>query len=287
MMLIVGTVPDKDVTMTIGEVVAEGDYLLIGGKRIQRTQGTGAMISSALAVTEYMKLPPPHALLGGDIGEGKGTREIYQYLTQHLEELAPKVIALHYCLPIMALVRRLCEAVKRLPEPPFMIADAGAMYAAKAAGLAPEFDIFTPDASEMAFLADPHASHPAYVGEHLFRSDSAQVPQLVEDAYKNRNAAKLLVIKGATDYIAEDGKILATITEPNVPELEPIGGTGDTITGLVTALVYAGYKPGEAGIIAAKVNRMAGQIAGVTPATKISEFIGHFAETLKIVAPSI
>ncbi|MFC2070994.1 NAD(P)H-hydrate dehydratase [Chloroflexota bacterium] len=286
-MLIVGTVPDKDLSMTVGEVATEGDYLLIGGKHIQCTQGTGAMISAALAVTDYMALPPPQALLGGDIGEGKGTREIYQYLTQHMEELAPDVIALHYCLPIMTLVRRLCDTIKQLPQRPFMIADAGAMYAAKAAGLAQEFDIFTPDASEMAFLADPHASHPAYVGEHLFRSDSARVPQLVESAYNNGNAAKLLVIKGATDYIAEDGKILATISDPDIPELEPIGGTGDTITGLVTALVYAGYKPSEAGITAAKVNRLAGQVAMVTPAMKISEFIGHFDETLKMVAPAV
>jgi NAD(P)H-hydrate repair Nnr-like enzyme with NAD(P)H-hydrate dehydratase domain len=155
------------------------------------------------------------------------------------------------------------------------------MYAAKAAGLAPKFSIFTPDATEMAFLADPDATHPAYINRHLFNSDITQTPKLVVDTYRNNSAAKLLLVKGATDYIIRDGEIVATINEPNVPELEAIGGTGDTITGLVSAFTYAGLEPHEAAIIAAKANRMAGRFAQSTPATRVRQIIAQFPMVFK------
>ncbi|GAJ01356.1 unnamed protein product, partial [marine sediment metagenome] len=168
MMLIVGTIPDRDFPLIFGQVGREGDYLMADGHRFSRVQGTGAMMSAALATTSYLKLEPPHVLLAGDIGDGKGTRQIYQYLIGRVKELSPSVLALHYCLPIMALVRKLCQAIEECDRRPFMIADAGAMYAAKGAGLAPEFDILTPDPSELAFMADPEATHPAYMAKYLF-----------------------------------------------------------------------------------------------------------------------
>ncbi|NIQ11116.1 MAG: sugar kinase, partial [Gammaproteobacteria bacterium] len=97
----------------------------------------------------------------------------------------------------------------------------------KAAGRATEFEIFTPDATEMAFLADLDATHPAYIARHLFDTDITQTPKLVTTAYQHQNAAKLLLVKGAIDYVVRDGEILITIAEPDVPELEAIGGTGD------------------------------------------------------------
>jgi NAD(P)H-hydrate repair Nnr-like enzyme with NAD(P)H-hydrate dehydratase domain len=176
----------------------------------------------------------------------------------------------------MTLMRRLCESVSRCPDRVSMIADAGSMYAAKAAGLAPSFDVFTPDASEMAFLADSDATHPAYVARHLFDADIDQTPDLVAAAHKHRNAARLLLVKGSTDYVVEDGGIVATIDEPDVPALEAVGGTGDTITGLVSAFVYAGLELHEAAVIAARSNRMAGKFAQATPATSISQIVGQF-----------
>jgi len=162
-----------------------------------------------------------------------------------------------------------------------MIADAGSMYAAKAAGLATEFDIFTPDATEMAFLADPNATHPAYISRHLFDTDITQTPKLVEDAYQNNSAAKLLLVKGSTDYMVHEGDILDTISEPNVPALEAIGGTGDTVTGLVAAFSYAGLELHKAAIIAAKANRMAGKLAKATPATGVGHIISQFPAVFK------
>ncbi len=280
-LLLTGTLPYPDFPVTCGEVGFEGDFLSAAGRRFSRTQGTGAMITAVLQVTSYLKLPPPTVLVAGDTGDGKGTREMYGYLIEHLRELAPDFLTLHYCLPIMGLVRRVCQAVDSVNKNAFLIADAGGMYAAKAAKLAPRFDIFTPDPSEMAFLADPAATHPAYVSKHLFAQDAGKVPAQIEAAYKNKDAARLLIVKGATDYIASEGKVLYTLKEPDVPALEPIGGTGDTITGLVSGLVYAGYKPLDAAVIAAKTNRVAGQYVNPTPATLVKEIADAFPAVLE------
>jgi len=281
MMLIAGAVPVKDMPLAIGQVTAEGDWLVVDGKRIPCTQGTGAMVSAALTTTDYLGLDAPYALLVGDIGEGRGSRQLYQYLIDHIAELAPAVLALHYWLPDMAQTRKLCSAIGKCEKRPTMIADAASMYSAKAAGLAEAFDIFTPDATEIAFLADPEATHPAYIARHLFETDVSHAADLARTAYKNHGAARLLLVKGATDYVIRDGEILATITEPDVPMLEPIGGTGDTITGLVSALTYAELELHEAAIIAARTNRMAGKYAQVTPATKVRQVIAQFPAVFK------
>jgi len=280
MMLLTGTVPVQDLPLTAGEVRFDGDVTRVGDHAIPATQGTGAMISAAVAVTSCLRLPPPWALVVGDIGRGVGSREMYQYLINGILEISPRALALHYCVPDVALMKDLCQAVDRCDRRPVMIADAGAMYAAKAAGLAPKFDIMTPDASEMAFLADPEATHPAYIARHLFDTENARIPELVSAAYSNKCAARYLLVKGATDYIACEGKIVSTITSPNVPALEPIGGTGDTITGLIAALTYYGMDPEGALVTAARTNRIAGEAAAATPATRISSIIEKFPVVL-------
>ncbi len=281
MMLLFGTLPDKNLPLIYGQVRQEGDFLFADGQRFSRTQGTGAMISAALAITTHFKLEAPHVLVAGDIGGGKGTRDIYQYLIEHVVEIAPDVLTMHYSLPIMALMKKLCETIKGCAKRPFMIADAGAMYAAKGAGLAGEFDIMTPDPSEIAFLADPQATHPAYISHHLFACDASKIPEQIASAFANKSAAKLLLVKGKTDYIAQDGNILATISEPDVPTLEPIGGTGDTITGSVSGLVYAGLEPREAAIFACRTNRVAGKLAQPTPATSVKEIVDRFPQVCR------
>ena len=280
-LLIAGTVPLKDTPLLIGEIGREGEFLLADGVRIPATQGTGAMISAAFTVTEYLKLPPPQVALAGDTGGGQGSRAVYEYLIENVARLAPAVLALHYCLPDMPMMRRLCRAVKDCPKRPVMIADAGAMYAAKEAGLSGEFDIFTPDATELAFLADPQATHPAYIQRHLFSAEAGTAPALAVRAYRDRNAARLLLIKGSTDYIVRDGDIMCRISDPDVPELEAIGGTGDTITGLVAGFSLAGLEPYQAAVMAARTNRTAGELAGVTPASRVWEIIARFPAVFK------
>ncbi len=277
MMLIAGTVPIKDMPLTFGEVSLSGDALLVGGQRIACAQGTGAMVSAALKTTQYLKLEAPHVLLAGDIGKGNGSREILNYLIENVTRLAPDVLALHYCLPDVALMRRLYATIDKCPRKPLLIADAGSMYAAKVAGLAASFDVFTPDAAELAFLAEPSASHPAYI-KFMFFNDIARMPELIKAAYAHNNAARLLLVKGAVDYIVKDGEILATVNEPDVPAMEPIGGTGDTITGMLSAFVSAGLQADEAAIITAKANRMAGKIAAVTPATRIDRIVARLPD---------
>ena len=281
MMLICGTVPIKGFPLTLGEIKTKEESLIINDLEIPCTQGTAALISAALATTEHLNITPPHALLVGDNGEGKGSRLLYDYLIKNVSELSPAVLVLHYCLPVMGLMKQLCEAVEKCPKKPIMIADASSMYVAKAAGLATKFDIFTPDSCEMAFLADPDATHPAYIGRHLFDTDITQAAELVTDAYRNKSAARLLLIKGAIDYVVKDGEILDTIVEPDLPELEAIGGTGDTITGMVSAFTYAELELHEAAIIAARANRMAGKYAQATPATRIPEIISQLPAVFK------
>ena len=275
MLLIAGTVPYADFPLVTGKIWLDGEVLVAGRHSFPRTQGTGAMIGAALAVTSYLGQNNPYVVLAGDTGQGKGSRAIYEHLIQTIDELSPDVLALHYWLPDMMLSRRLCDAIDKCRKRPLMIADAASMYSAKAAGLAAQFDIFTPDATEMAFLADPDATHPAYINKHLFDTDVSRTPELVAAAYKNNDAAKLLLVKGSTDYIVRNGEIIETVTEPNVPELEAIGGTGDTITGQVAAFTSAGLEPLEAAIISARTNRMAGKQAQATPATKVAEIIDH------------
>jgi NAD(P)H-hydrate repair Nnr-like enzyme with NAD(P)H-hydrate dehydratase domain len=281
MMLIAGTVPIKDMPLTFGAVGAEGGLLMAGGQRIPCTQGTGAMVSAALTTTVYLKLEPPQVLLAGDIGQGQGSRAIYEYLIENVAGLSPQVLALHYWLPDMAQTRRLCEAVDKCARRPVMIADAASMYAAKAAGLATAFDVFTPDAAEMAFLADPAATHPAYAQRHLIDTDISRTPELIKAAYGHKSAARLLLVKGAVDYIVDNGEIIDTVTGPDVPAMEAIGGTGDTITGLVSAFVHAGLAPRQAAVIAARANRLAGKFAQATPATRIGQIIARFPDVFK------
>jgi NAD(P)H-hydrate repair Nnr-like enzyme with NAD(P)H-hydrate dehydratase domain len=280
MMIIAGTIPDETLPLTFGQVKNDGEYLEVAAGRIPRTQGTGAMIGAALATTDYLGFEPPHVLLAGDIGQGKGSREIYEYLIENIKELAPQVLALHYWLPDMNLTRRLCAAVEKCTQKPVLIADAASMYSAKAAGLAPFFDIFTPDAAEMAFLADPAATHPAYV-RFMMYNNVERMPELISTAYENKNAARLMLVKGAVDYVVNNGEIINTISEPDVPFMEAIGGTGDTITGMVSAFVYAGLEPREAAVLAARANRMAGKMAAVTPATRVARIIELFPVVFK------
>jgi len=281
MLLIAGTVPSHDLPLINEEVEVEKDVILAGSHQLNCTQGTTAMISAALAVTRYLNLAPPRAVLAGDIGSGKGSREIYQYLINNLKDLQPSVLALHYWLPDLELMKKLYTEIEKYPKKPILIADAASMYAAKAAGIAPGFDIFTPDATEIAFLADPNASHPAYINKHLFKTDMSKAPELIEAAYRHKGAAKLLLVKGSIDYIAWENGIIATINSPDVPELECMGGTGDTITGMAAALAYAGFNADQAAIISARANRVAGELLKPNPGTRVKELIDVLPEVFK------
>jgi len=281
MLLICGTIPRENQTLIKGEAVFENDRLFIRDSEIPCTQGTAALISAACVTARHLNGENPHVVLAGDTGHGKGSRLLYDYLIQNLATMHSDILLMHYILPVMGLMKKVYAAASESKKKPVMMADASSMYAAQAAGLAPKFDIFTPDACEMAFLADTEAIHPAYISHHLFSAETAQVPELIKTAYQQKNAAKILVVKGATDHIVENGKITFTISEPDIPALEAIGGTGDTISGMVGAMIDAGFSHHDAAVAALKANRIAGEIAQATPATKIRQVISAIPEALK------
>ena len=62
--------------------------------------------------------------------------------------------------------------------------------------------------------------------------------------------------------------------------MEAIGGTGDTLTGIVSALVDSGMAIPKAAEIAARTNRLAGFYACPTPATQVMEIIRQIPRAL-------
>ena len=134
MLLIAGIVPDEDQPLVMGTVVKEGADLIIDGHQIPCTQGTAAMLGAALAVTTYLNTESPKALLIGDTGKGKGSKDLYDYLIKNINTIKPDVLALHYWMPNIYQMQDLMEAIQTCSKIPVLIADAASMYAAKAAG---------------------------------------------------------------------------------------------------------------------------------------------------------
>lgn len=280
MLIIAGILPIPDIPLLTGSVAQGPDSIVVSGYTIPCGQGTAAMVSAALAVTEYLDISPPQVVLAGDTGSGEGSQNVYQYLIDNVERFQPQVLALHYWMPNLELMHNLYEKIKNCEPQPILIADAASMYTAKAMGLAPSFALFTPDCSEMAFLADPEAFHPAYIDKHLFELDEERIPELIEMAYMHNGAARILLVKGKQDIITNGSSILAKIDSPDVPAMECIGGTGDTITGMCAALADSGIALQKAAVISARVNRIAGSLAAVNPASSISKVIKQIPAAL-------
>jgi hypothetical protein len=284
MLIIIGTVPLKEFPLTQGFCNFENGKLDINGASLPLINGTSVVIAAASIICRSMNIEKPCALIAGDIGNGDGSNKIYKHLRDNYLPSASKnvknVIGMSYIKPNILYAKDAIKPLKRLNAT--LIADAGSMYVAKAAGLAKDFDLFTPDLGEMAFLADPEAMHPAYVRNFIFDSTN-NVPLLVKQAYENGNAAQNLLVKGVVDYIAKDGKITAEVSEPCVPALEPIGGTGDSLIGTVCGLTAAGYSVEDASVLAAKVNRVMGSVSNPNPSTKVWEIITHIPKALHLL----
>ena len=166
-----------------------------------------------------------------------------------------------------------------MPKRPILIADAGFMYAAKMSGQAESYDFFTPDVGELAFLADELAPHPFYTrGFILHANDNA--PELIRRAYQNHNAARYLLVKGRSDHIAHEKRVLLTVDYPSFEAMEAIGGTGDTLTGLLSVLCGADLHMTDAAVLAARANRWSGCYADPSPATQVIELIERIPQAL-------
>ena len=284
MLVLVGTIPLETLPLTHGRAQYLGDKLAIGDYILQGqyvTLGTAAMISAASVTARALKTEDPYAVIIGDTGMGEGTVKLIKYLTDELSKIKPSVLTLHYILPTRDTFINLVDAAYKMDKRPFMIADAGALLNAKAVKLSQKFDLFTPDPGELSFLADPDAAHPAYVQHFIFDVDQTEVPKLSQEAYAHGDAPKYMIVKAPVDHVIVEGKVAGVIKEPNVPALEPIGGTGDTITGEVSALIASGMPVVEACINACKINRTAGALANPTPATTIAQFIPFIKEAVQ------
>ncbi len=280
MLVIVGTIPLKGMPLTADFCEFDHEKLTVGDVDLPLINGTSALVATAAETCNALKIEKPYAVLAGDTGTGEGSNQIYRYLRDSFNPASEKtVIAMHYIKPNVLYAKDAIKALKKRLNTT-LIADAGSMYVAKAAGLAKDFDLFTPDPGEMAFLADPEAMHPAYVRSFIFDAIN-DVPALIQQAYQKGNAAKALLVKGLTDYIVDEGKIVGEVSEPCIPALEAVGGTGDTLVGIVSALIASGYGVIEAAVLAAKANRLMGKLAKPNPATKVWEMIQYIPAALK------
>jgi hypothetical protein len=282
MLCIVGTVPDAGFPLVAGPVALQDGRLAIGDRTVAIHRGTPALVGAVLAAATVLPLPPVEAWLVGDIGRGDGSRRLYAHMETELARFPWTVVVFHYLQPDVDWHNRVLFAVEKIRPRPVLIADAGFMYAAKMSGQAREYDLFTPDAGELAFLADEDAPHPFYTrGFILHRED--RMPELIALAYRHANAARWLLVKGQTDYLADRGGIHETVDAPASPAMEAMGGTGDTLTGLAAALTAGGMPVERAAILAARVNRLAGHLADPTPATQIAAMVRRIPAALKQV----
>jgi hypothetical protein len=280
MLAIVGTIPDPTVPVLDAPVELVGDSLRVSGRDVSPDRGTPALLAAAAIACRHLGLPLPHAFLVGDEGLGKGSRTLYRHLTETLPDRLFSSMVFHYLQPDVDWHNKVLLAALSMTPLPTLMADAGFMYAAKMSGQAGEYALFTPDAGELAFLADETAPHPFYTRGFILQ-DEGRVPELVERAYAHDNAAVCLLVKGNTDYIADHSGILATVIGPSEEAMEAMGGTGDTLTGMASALVEYGLTVPDASHVAAQANRYAGQLAAPTPATQIGELVRHIPAALK------
>jgi len=282
MLGIVGTVPDLSLDLTLGRVSLEADTLLIQGRSVPVNRGTPALIGAAFQTLAVFGKSEISAFLAGDTGLGQGSRKIYHHLVH--EDLAPEIqtLVFHYLQPDVDWHNRILFRLTEMDPRPVLIADAGFMYAAKMSGQAGSYDLFTPDAGELAFLADETAPHPFYTRGFILHTDN-RVPDLVRRAYEHENAARYLLVKGSTDYIMDETGLLSSVDGPSTEAMEAIGGTGDTLTGIVSALIGMGMKIPEAALAGARINRLAGLAANPTPATQIMDIIARIPAAAETV----
>ena len=282
MWCIAGSVPDADFSLAPpdGPLRLDGATLrLPDGRGVPVERGTPALAATALLACEALGTQAPCALLAGDIGTGDGSRRLYAWLCDNAARLAPRGLTFHYLFPDVDWHNRVLLALQALPRPPLMLADAGFMYAAKMSGYADAYDLFTPDVGELAFLADEKAPHPFYTRGFLLAEDH-NIPPLLARVLAHGNCPRHLLIKGAADHIVCEGEVRAVIDSPSVPAMECIGGTGDIVTGLVTAFAAAGWPLCAACLAASRTARRLAAVCAPQPDTPVADLIRRLPDAL-------
>ena len=285
MLLIVGTVPDRDFPLTVGRALPDGDALRVDGRRVEVNRGTPALAGAAVRACSLFGMDPPIACLAGDTGLGHGSRLIYRHLFDHLGGIVSgegDVLVFHYLQPEVDGHSMVMAAVEGLASNPLLVADAGFMYAAKMAGAADRYDLFTPDAGGNCPFW-PTKRLPTHSTPGAFSWTMGTTPRSGSNGpTPMETRPRHLLVKGARDLVASRDGVLHTVAEPSIEALEAIGGTGDTVTGMAAALMAHGLPVPEAARVAAQANRLAAWEATPTPATSIAEIVSHIGRGLEM-----
>lgn len=285
--LVCGTIPDASFPLFHGTGRCDPEAGLLHLEELNPLpvqRGSATLVAAAFLAAECLHVPAPHVLLVGDTGDGAGSRKLYARLADMLGQEKSGAgyagLTFHYLFPELDGHNRVLAALEDCEPKPLLVADAGFMYAAKMSGYAQSYDLFTPDVGELAFLADEAAPHPLYTRGFLSAGE-ADVPELAARAWRAGNAARNLLVKGHSDVLVSEGQIVAQVSEPMVPALEAIGGTGDIVAGLVTALLHSGLPMQRACRAAARAARRAGALAHPTPATQVAAIVPYLATALQ------
>lgn len=280
--MICGTVPDASFPLTGGRWRLDGGFLHAEGGGIAPLsvqRGTPALLGTALLTCETLGVEPPTALLAGDIGNGDGSRKLYSRLAASPSLSGVRGITFHYLFPDLDGHNRVLMALEETDPKPLLVADAGFMYVAKMSGYADAYDLFTPDLGELAFLADETAPHPFYTRGFLL-AEEKDLPALMRRAQAHGNCPPNLIVKGRTDHIVCNGMLAATVDTPSVEAMECIGGTGDLVTGLVTAFLCGGLPICRASLAAARAARLLAQDCAPDPGFQIGQLLARLPEML-------
>lgn len=283
--LIVGTVPREDFPLYEGPCLLDNRRLHFGDHAVSIARGTPALLAAACITSRALGIEAPQALVCGDIGRGDGSSLIYRHLSERLHTLSPDLIVYHYLQPDVDWHNRIHLRTEDLGRKPVLIADAGYMYVAKMSGLASCYDLFTPDAGELAFLADETAPHPFYTRGFILQEED-RVPELIQWAYAHDDASRFLLVKGRCDVVASREGVLERVCDPCVESMEPIGGTGDSLTGIVAALIAAQHPIPRSCRLGARLNRVMGLLAKPSPASSIEDLLHSLPEALEREAPA-
>ncbi|AFM26860.1 NAD(P)H-hydrate dehydratase [Desulfomonile tiedjei] len=279
--LIVGTVPYEGFPLLDTTCEIDRGQLRLGAESISIARGTPCLIATAYLCAKTLGIDPPRTILAGDIGRGDGSRAVYERLFQTGAEREESIIVFHYLQPEVDWHNRILYRLQERDSKQTLIADAGYMYVAKMSGFSADYDLFTPDAGELAFLADESAPHPFYTRGFLLQEDG-RIPGLIARACEHENAARFLLVKGKCDYVASAEGIIGTVCEPRVEALEPIGGTGDSLTGIVSSLIAAGHPIPDSALSAAKINRFLGLLGNPNPATPVADLLEFLPEAMEL-----
>ena len=277
--LIVGTLADPAEGLAEGPFTWSRGRLIWNGREIAPERGTAALMAAYAVMAAFLNLPPGRAVLAGDDGTGEGSRAVYGWLQDRIAPGEWSGLTFHYLFPEAERHDRLFLALDELSPRPILAADAGFMYVAKLCGQAVEYDLFTPDRGEMAYLADPLAPHPFYTRGALIQRNPDE--DVFRSAWQEGNAARSMLVKGASDYLVWRGRLVHRVDVPQAPAMEAIGGTGDTATGMASALMAAGFSPIRAAALAAHLNRRAGFMADPGPGDGIISVLAGLEKYLQ------